>query len=152
MEPNIWGPGAWTFLHSITLNYPDNPSTEQKKNYSDFFYMLQKVLPCSICKNNLKLHMEKHPINFNLNSKEKFIKWLVKIHNESNIQNGKREITYDEFLTIYKNLYKNSEESITYYKKKNKIQKIILIILIFTILILIGILILIKIKLIHVNN
>ena len=92
------------------------------------------------------------PINFNLNSKEKFIKWLVKIHNESNIQNGKREITYDEFLTIYKNLYKNSEESITYYKKKNKIQKIILIILIFTILILIGILILIKIKLIHVNN
>ena len=26
MEPNIWGPGAWTFLHSITFQYPENPS------------------------------------------------------------------------------------------------------------------------------
>ena len=141
MEPNIWGPSAWTFLHSITLNYPDNPTIQQKKIYSDFFYILTKILPCSICKENLKIHMEKYPINFNLDSREKIVKWLIKIHNETNIQNGKKKISYKEFLEIYKNLYKNSEESITYYKNKNKIQKIVLIIAIFLIIFLLSLII-----------
>ena len=32
MNPKIWGPHAWIFLHSITLNYPENPTPELKKN------------------------------------------------------------------------------------------------------------------------
>ena len=30
MDPLIWGPHAWFFLHSITLVYPDNPSEQEK--------------------------------------------------------------------------------------------------------------------------
>ena len=37
MEPEIWGPNAWTFLHTITLNYPENPSEDDKQNHKDFF-------------------------------------------------------------------------------------------------------------------
>ena len=40
MNPNIWGPGAWTFLHSVTLNYPDTPSQQDKNEYADFFKSL----------------------------------------------------------------------------------------------------------------
>ena len=32
MEPNIWGPGAWTFLHSITFQYPENPTDLKNRN------------------------------------------------------------------------------------------------------------------------
>ena len=32
-NPEIWGPGAWLFLHTITLNYPTNPTFEDKENY-----------------------------------------------------------------------------------------------------------------------
>ena len=34
MEPEIWGPHAWQFLHSITLSYPDNPTFEDKNNHA----------------------------------------------------------------------------------------------------------------------
>ena len=52
MDPKIWGPGAWLFLHSVTLNYPNSPTQIDKKIYSDFFNLVGKVLPCSACKNH----------------------------------------------------------------------------------------------------
>ena len=135
MEPNIWGPSAWTFLHSITLNYPDNPSTEDQKNYMDFFNILSKVLPCNICKHNLKNHLNELPINFHLSNKETICKWLVEIHNKSNITSGKKSITYKEFLEIYEEKYKNSSESITYFKNKLNTQKKVICSLIFILIV-----------------
>ena len=127
MEPNIWGPGAWTFLHSITLNYPNHPTLNQKKIYSDFFNLLGKVLPCMKCQYNYQEHLKNYPINFHLDSKEKLSRWLVKIHNMTNKETGKKEITYQQFLKEIDEIYDSPEESITYYKAKNDTQRIILI-------------------------
>lgn len=135
MNPNIWGPGAWLFLHSITLNFPKNPSHEQKRRYSDFFNLLMFVLPCNNCRVNYKKHLSDFPIRFNLNSRDDLVRWLITIHNETNKINGKKEISFDEFKKIYSNLYKNKEESITYYKNKNEIQKNIIYGLIITIIV-----------------
>ena len=33
---NVWGPAAWTFLHTITFNYPDNPTNQDKQYYFNF--------------------------------------------------------------------------------------------------------------------
>ena len=38
MDPKIWGPPGWLFLHTITFNYPTNPTEEDKKYYKNFFY------------------------------------------------------------------------------------------------------------------
>lgn len=129
MNPNIWGPGAWLFLHSITLSYPLKPTYQQKRIYSDFFNLLANVLPCFKCKQNYKKHIAENPISHNLDSKKDFIKWLINIHNKTNKINDKKEISYQEFETIYSDLYKNKEESITYYKDKNITQKTIISIL-----------------------
>ena len=135
MDPNIWGPGAWTLLHSITFNFPKNPSQQDKNEYSDFFYALANVLPCGICQNNLKKNMDNLPIKFYLDSKEKLTKWLFEIHNLVNLETKKKTITYKHFKNIYKQLYSHSTESITYYKKKNRIQKIMIYVLIIFIII-----------------
>ena len=37
MLPEVWGPGAWTFLHTITMHYPDNPNIDQKNNHKQLF-------------------------------------------------------------------------------------------------------------------
>ena len=46
MRPEIWGPHAWIFLHSVTLEYPDNPTDEDKQNMINFIDSLGNVLPC----------------------------------------------------------------------------------------------------------
>jgi len=111
MEPNIWGPGAWIFLHSIALNYPKNPLIEDKKIYLDFFNILYKILPCDACKTNFKKHLNDRPINFYLKSKDTLNRWLVDIHNQTNIQNGKPPINYKDFLNTYKSLYNDNQET-----------------------------------------
>ena len=43
MVTKIWGPVAWTLLHTISFNYPVNPTLEQKHQYRDFILSLQHV-------------------------------------------------------------------------------------------------------------
>jgi hypothetical protein len=38
INPNIWGTHGWTFMHYITLAYPENPSEEDKKNDFSLIY------------------------------------------------------------------------------------------------------------------
>ena len=135
MDPHIWGPGAWTLLHSVTFNYPEKPTQQDKNEFSDFFYALANVLPCSVCQDHLKKHLNNLPIKFYLESKETLTKWLFEIHNLVNQDTKKKTITYKQFKQIYKNIYSKSKESITYYKQKNKKQKIIIYLLIISIIV-----------------
>ena len=50
MNPKIWGPSAWLFLHTVTFNYPNNPTEEDKRNYLTFFNSLKHIIPCPLCK------------------------------------------------------------------------------------------------------
>ena len=36
MMTRIWGPMCWTFLHTMSFNYPVNPTSEDKKHYKDY--------------------------------------------------------------------------------------------------------------------
>ena len=103
MDPNIWGSHAWLFLHTVTLNYPDEPTRFDKENYKQFFESLGHVIPCEVCKNHYKQNIRKYPIQ--LDSKESLTKWLHKIHNLVNIKNNKDEFTYDNFIKKYSELY-----------------------------------------------
>jgi hypothetical protein len=105
MDPNIWGPKAWFFLHTITFNYPENPSEEDKIIYSSFFNSLTNVLPCSVCANHYKENILKHPIEDNLDKKDDLVKWLIMIHNEVNESNSKPTLTVDEVLDYYREQY-----------------------------------------------
>ena len=46
MNPEVWGPGAWKFLHSITFYYPKEPTSRDKEYHAKFFTSLQFVIPC----------------------------------------------------------------------------------------------------------
>ena len=114
MDPNIWGPHAWHFLHAITLTYPEKPTEQDKKNYSLFFHSLKNVLPCDKCKLNFRHHLIKYPLNHHiLNSKMNLITWLINIHNEVNKLNLKPIKTLDEINNIFYDQY-------FYFHKSNK--------------------------------
>lgn len=116
MNPLVWGPSAWTFLHTITLAYPDCPNANDKNNIKGFFNSLRYVLPCHSCKNHFNKNLNKYPLTDEiLCSKEKLIKWLINIHNEINIVNGKPTWSYVDVLTHYDNLYNNSSNKVNTY-------------------------------------
>ena len=74
---NVWGPPAWTFLHTVTYNYPENPTNEDKRNYLNFFDSLKHVLPCNKCKGHYKENLKKYDLNNSLNSRQDLVKWLI---------------------------------------------------------------------------
>mgnify|MGYP000904851637 FL=1 len=111
MNPEVWGPGAWTFLHSITMYYPDNPTNEQKMNHKDFFENLQNILPCPTCSKHYYDNLKKYPLDEALESKDKLTKWLIDIHNEVNKKNNKRTYSYEEVIKIYDKKYSESKNN-----------------------------------------
>ena len=115
MDPEIWGPHAWIFLHSITLNYPNNPTMYDKQHYKNFFINLHHILPCEWCSKNYIHHLQKYPIDNYLNTKKNLVQWLINIHNEINIIFKKKTINYSEFINIYKNIYNKKKSFFNFY-------------------------------------
>ena len=62
MMTSIWGPTLWHSLHTISFNYPVNPTEEQKKNYYDFFIGLKNILPCGACRINYEKNLKQLPL------------------------------------------------------------------------------------------
>jgi len=112
MDTNIWGPKAWIFLHTVTMNYPDNPSDLQRLNYRKFFDSLGDVLPCDVCNNNYKFHLKELPLK--LGSRKELEEWLIQMHNKINKLHNKKTYTYNEAKEYLNYLFKQS-----YFTKKN---------------------------------
>ena len=41
MLTTIWGPSMWHYLHTMSFNYPVEPSCDDKRNYMEFIMNLQ---------------------------------------------------------------------------------------------------------------
>ena len=96
MPPNVWGPIFWNTIHIITLAYPINPDDATQQAAKNFFYSLQYLLPCPICKEHYKKHLEEFPPN--VSSQQNIIRYAFELHNLVNKDLGKREISYQEFM------------------------------------------------------
>ncbi|QKF93773.1 ERV/ALR sulfhydryl oxidase [Fadolivirus algeromassiliense] len=112
MKPDIWGPHAWIFLHSITLEYPDNPSDIDKSNMSNFIRTVGEVLPCQKCRENFKKHIDEHPLTDTvLLSKKNLVKWLIDVHNSVNLMNNKKTVSYEDALRNMLNMYDGTQKN-----------------------------------------
>lgn len=81
MVTKIWGPVAWTLLHTISFNYPVNPTLEQKHQYRDFILSLQNVLPCGTCRKNLKTNFRQLPLNMcHMENRDTFSRYIYNLH------------------------------------------------------------------------
>ena len=78
---NTWGPPLWHFLHTMSFNYPVNPSLEDKNNYRNFILSLQNILPCGACRKNLKTNLRQLPLNMSdMASRETFSRYIYNLH------------------------------------------------------------------------
>ena len=113
LNSDIWGNGAWVFLHSITLTYPNNPTVNDKKTYKSFFETLGYLLPCNQCSNHYNDYLESNPINEQvLENKESLTKWLYNLHNNVNHLLNKRKIDFSEFIDKYYDMYSKNNSNV----------------------------------------
>ncbi len=105
MNQNIWGSHLWFSLHTITFNYPLNPSKDDIENYKNFFTSLKNVIPCSVCKKNYLRHLDELPIDNALTNRKNLVYWLIDMHNTVNGETGKKIWSYDEVLKKYEAVY-----------------------------------------------
>lgn len=118
MDPTVWGPKLWFFIHTLALNYSDNPSYEEKRNHEEFFNSLVHLIPCDKCRNHYKQHISKNPVINHLNNSSELFQYTIDIHNEVNKTLGKRVYTYDEVVEIYKKHYNPNYISSKIFNKK----------------------------------
>ena len=45
---------TWNLLHSISMEFPDNPTELEKQNMSSFINILSLVYPCKVCKTHFQ--------------------------------------------------------------------------------------------------
>jgi hypothetical protein len=99
----IWGPALWHSLHTISFNYPVNPTEEQKKDYYYFFKSLKNILPCKYCRDNYANNLKNHPLTLEvLANRYNFSKWLYDFHEIVNTNLGKKSgLTYEDVRNRY---------------------------------------------------
>jgi hypothetical protein len=101
MDPTVWGPSYWFFLHTIAFNYPKNPTTIQKKIHYRLIHNLHEFIPSKSIANTFVKILEKYPVTPYLDTQKDFIKWMHFIHNKINIRLDKPTITLQEHYDQY---------------------------------------------------
>jgi len=97
MLTSVWGPGLWHYMHTMSFNYPVNPTEENKQCYKEFVLNLKNVLPCGKCRKNLCKNFRRLPLtDANMESRETFSRYIFDLHEIINDMLGKKSgLTYD---------------------------------------------------------
>jgi len=122
MVTRIWGPWAWCFQHTISFNYPAQPTLTQKKQYRDFILSLKHVLPCGHCRKNLTKNFKRHPLTMkDMKNRETFSRWLYDFHEIVNKMLKKKSgLTYDKVRDRYEHFRSRCTQDSHKTRKKYK--------------------------------
>lgn len=114
--PEVWGPGMWLFLHTVALEYPENPTLKDKQQHLNFLKCLQPIIPCPKCSNHFKQNLDSYNLDHALENRNNLFEWTVKIHNQVNKSNGKNEWNTSQAYKFYNDKYKVRYETVINYK------------------------------------
>ena len=99
-QPEEWGPSAWTFLHTISFAYPENPDEATRAGMQQFFASLGHVLPCQKCRLNYHKHLQEireDPFK----NRDTLTRWVVELHNQVNKAQHKQLYEYNDVKDMY---------------------------------------------------
>ena len=106
LDPKIWGPQYWFFLHTVALSYPRTPNEVTKKKYYDFIHNFPLFMPIEDIGNTFSKLIDKYPVTPYLDSRDSFTRWVHFIHNKINVALKLPELTMDQAMSAYYEHYK----------------------------------------------
>jgi hypothetical protein len=126
----VWGPAFWFAIHTMSFNYPVNPSHQDKQHYKDYIYNLRYVLPCKYCRINLTNNLEKKPLSLcHMKNRETFSRYIYELHELVNkMLKKKSKLTYCDVRERYEHFRSRCTEEkgkiFKFYKTKTKTKTI----------------------------
>jgi hypothetical protein len=122
LDPKIWGPHYWFFLHTVAITYPHHPNAVTKKKYYEFVQNLPLFIPVEQISKEMEKMIDLYPITPYLDNRDSFVRWMHFIHNKINEKLEKPQITLNEFFIQYYNEYKSQNEKLAeFYKVREKL-------------------------------
>jgi hypothetical protein len=122
LDPTVWGPHFWFFLHTLAISYPHHPNSVTKKKYYELIQNLPLFIPVETIGNDFARLLDEYPVTAYLDSRESLIRWMHFIHNKINEKLEKPKITLNEFYFRYYEEYKPKDIKLKeYYRWKEKI-------------------------------
>ena len=105
MVSSVWGPPFWHYLHTMSFNYPVEPTPEDKKHYRDFILNLKYVLPCRFCRQNIRTNFKHLPLTMDkMKNRETFSKYVYDLHELINKMLKKESgLSYSDVRERYEN-------------------------------------------------
>jgi hypothetical protein len=125
MLTTVWGPAMWHYLHTMSFNYPVNPTQEDKKNYRNFILNLRNVLPCKYCRINLKNNLLKKPLQMcDMKNRVTFSRYIYDLHEVINTMLKKKSgLTYTMVRERYEHFRSRCTKSYRDFKKLRKTRR-----------------------------
>lgn len=102
----IWGPMGWMTLHSISLLYPESPTSTDKLILKRFMELFRDTITCQYCQRHFTIIFENYVATHPewLNSKFDFFMFIARAHNTVNKRLEKPRIdTVQACIDTYKN-------------------------------------------------
>jgi hypothetical protein len=123
MLTSVWGPGMWHYLHTMSFNYPVNPTKQERMHYFSFMWSLRYVLPCGKCRANLRENYKKLPLTMkHMKNRASFSRYVFDLHELINTMLHKTSgLTYEVVRERYEHF--RSRCTISTKKSGNKTQK-----------------------------
>lgn len=129
MLTSVWGPSMWHNLHTMSFNYPVNPTKEDKIHYKEFILNLRNVLPCKHCRLNLKNNLKALPLKqCHLKNRDMFSRYIYDLHEHINkMLNKKSGLSYCDVRERYEHFRSrctlDKPKLFNYNKTKKKKEK-----------------------------
>jgi hypothetical protein len=122
LDPKIWGPHYWFFLHTVAMTYPHHPNAVTKKKYYEFIQNLPLFIPVEEISKEFEKFIDLYPITPYLDNRDSFVRWVHFAHNKINEKLEKPQITLNDFFVQYYNEYKSQNEKLAeFYKVREKL-------------------------------
>ena len=122
LDPKIWGPHYWFFIHTVAMTYPIRPNAVTKKKYYEFIQNLPLFIPVESISGEFSKLIDKYPVTPYLDNRESLIRWTHFIHNKINQKLEKPQVSLSEFYVKYYEEYKaQNVKMIEYYKFREKV-------------------------------
>ena len=109
LNPDVWGPHYWHFLHTIAMTYPQTPTEAVKKKYYELLQNFDLFIPINSVGKHYRALLHNYPITPYLDNKESLVRWMHFMHNKINERLEKPQITLHDFYAQYYEQYKSPQ-------------------------------------------